>query len=199
MLEIPGMPAIEISGEPRTNKKLFRSNNAWTILLLTPPGFVYDDTIPRLAMDAPLHTTALQLIADCVTEVAFRWAGLRTYLEHLLNERKTIHQPDDHDKLLWDDEVFTRSRRYFWAIHCLEEFHLSISDNIKQWEEYHEARVAPMVRLGLIDSEDKDTISDIENTCAELRDIRHYFAEQKVATTALRDGVSVILRGNNTY
>jgi hypothetical protein len=46
---------------------------------------------------------------------------------HCTNSTKNV-------KLLFDDENFTRSRKYFWAIGCLNEIELTIADNIEQWD-----------------------------------------------------------------
>jgi hypothetical protein len=60
------------------------------------------------------------------------------YLEELLDKRDALMDLAEHDKVPWDDEVFTRSRKYFWVIHCLTEFH--IGDNILLWENYKVTR-----------------------------------------------------------
>jgi hypothetical protein len=79
-----------------------------------------------------MHSTVLSILRQCFVRVRDKWNALRDHLDDLLDEGDALFNPTDHDKLLWDDEVFTRSRKYFWAIHCLTEFHLSISDNILQ-------------------------------------------------------------------
>jgi hypothetical protein len=54
-------------------------------------------------------------------------------------------EPKQYTTLLLDDNNFTRSRKYFWTIGCLNEFIVSIADNIKQWDMYHEARAKNFV------------------------------------------------------
>jgi hypothetical protein len=49
-----------------------------------------------------------------------RWSSLDQYLEKLLVEDFMV--PKQYATLLFDDENFTRSRKYFWAIGCLNEF-----------------------------------------------------------------------------
>jgi hypothetical protein len=51
--------------------------------------------------------------------------------------------PKDYVKLLFDDEIFSWSRLYFWVIGCLNEFDISIGDNIKQWKLFQQACVSP--------------------------------------------------------
>jgi hypothetical protein len=132
----------------------------------------------------------LEILSDCLNDVLDRWDNLRRHLERLLDERHTIMNPSDHDELLWDDETFTRSRKYFWAIHCLTEFHLSISDNILQWESYYSARIEPLRKVGLLSKSDLEKLGSIESSSIGMKSIRSYFADQLESTKALRDGVS---------
>lgn len=62
------------------------------------------------------------------------WNELLVYFDNLFNEGKVFLNPDDHDALLVDDKVFSRSRKYFWALSCLTEFGKCIADNIHQWD-----------------------------------------------------------------
>ena len=130
LIEIPGLT------EPHRwylDRKPGEVSKSWTILLLTPPLFTSRRSSTPHLMDGPMHSMALYLILDCFQKLRAHWLALRDHLEHLLDERQALMNPKDHDELLWDDELFTRSRKYFWAIHCLTEFHLSISDNILQY------------------------------------------------------------------
>jgi hypothetical protein len=53
---------------------------------------------------------------------------------------------EEYVKLIFDNEKLSRSRKYFWAVRCLDEFLISISDNIKQWDLFFEARIRPALR-----------------------------------------------------
>jgi len=185
MIEIPGRGGPQINQKPQV-----RNNPTWTILVLSPPFF---DIRGKIApcMGSPLYRAALELLVQCYGNLEYRWQALNLHLERLLDERSALMKPSDHDRLLWDDEVFTRSRRYFWAIHCLAEFHTSINDNILQWENYRAARLDPVHEAGIMESCDLENIDRIERFCATLKAIRSYFAVQLEATKALRDGVSL--------
>jgi len=75
--------------------------------------------------------TAFQSELYCILEqVIDRWTALDEYLNQLLVEY--FMDPKQYSKLLFDDENLTRSRKYFQAIGCLNEFDTSISDNMKQ-------------------------------------------------------------------
>jgi len=60
-------------------------------------------------------------------------------------------KPAEHDNLFFDDAPFGHSRKYFWAIDCLNGFELSIRDNIDQWELYKAARVSSINNLPDLD------------------------------------------------
>jgi hypothetical protein len=126
----------------------------YTILLLVPEGFQIKrpgeefrgDAIPKYGLE---ERTALQAellyITQCLEQVIERWIQLDLYLDNLLVE--DFMDPTQYSALLFDDENFTRSRKYFWAIGCLNEFIISVADNVKQWDMYHEARIKKFLEL----------------------------------------------------
>ncbi|KAI9643270.1 hypothetical protein NHQ30_007886 [Ciborinia camelliae] len=74
-----------------------------------------------------------------------KWTGLNQYFEELLSV--DFMDIKKYTKLLFDDETFSRSQKYFWAIGCLSEFDKVISDNIKHWKLYYEGRIKPFLEL----------------------------------------------------
>ncbi|KAF7919289.1 hypothetical protein EAE99_008591 [Botrytis elliptica] len=49
-----------------------------------------------------------------------------------IGDKLAFLDPEYHDKLLSDDEVLSRSKKYFWAVSTLKGFRTSISRNILQ-------------------------------------------------------------------
>jgi hypothetical protein len=78
-----------------------------------------------------------------ISVVIQKWTELDSYLNHLLGE--DFMKLNEYVKLLFDDDNFTRSRKYSWAIGCLDEFDINISDNIKQWDLYYAACIKPLL------------------------------------------------------
>ena len=101
-------------------------------------------------------------------------------------------QPNEHDNLLFDDEAFSRSRRYLWAIDCLSEFESAISDNINQWDLYKSA--LPPLQNEL----DNLQLKIVERNCRLLHNQREYFRQKLASTRALRDAVGVSVTRNTT-
>ena len=134
----------------------------WTLLVLAPDGF-FDEKNTSFPMNAsslgraqalgyPLARlnqpgAELHLVGQGLERITARWADFLSYFDYILDGGDSLMKPTEHDNLLFDDGAFSRSRRYFWAIDCLSEFELSITDNITQWELYKAARVPPVSDL----------------------------------------------------
>lgn len=119
-----------------------------------------------------------------------RWDVLSQHLDRMLNDQITILYPSVHDELLWDDENFIRSRRYFWAINALAQFHSSLTEAIQQWEKYYDARIKPYEDAGLLTDFDFESLEAIRRYISKLDSLRSHFTEQRESTKSLRDGVS---------
>lgn len=137
--------------------------------------------LTRLGAEMHLISQGLQRISD-------RWADFQAFFEYILDSGDSIMQPTRHDNLLFDDGSFSRSRRYFWAIDCLAEFDLSITDNITQWELYRASRLSgiepSLPELDYLQYKNADKQYNI------LINQREYFRQKLASTKALRDAVS---------
>jgi hypothetical protein len=130
------------------------------------------------------------LVHKGVLAVVSRWEQIAEYFDQILSERKGLFDPDYHDSLLTDDGIFSRSKKYFWAIGFLEEAGNSISDNIQQLKRF----------LDLIEenaSTDENPGRDFQlsikkhyMTLQKLHLLKRRFLHKKAEATALRDGVS---------
>jgi hypothetical protein len=112
----------------------------WTVLLLTPV----------LGWERPWSqgnpaTYVLLLIKEGLQAAADAWEGIRTHFSMILGDQDTILDPQGHDELLFDDDTFSRSRLYFWAMDSLDKFLMQIENTITEWEDFWAAREA-MIR-----------------------------------------------------
>ena len=133
----------------------------------------------------------MNLIKQGLERISDRWADFQTFFENTLDSGDSLMQPSLHDSLLFDDGSFSRSRKYFWAIDCLSEFELSISDNIVQWQLYKSARVEPLLMHHTLSVLDLAQFKGVERQYNILINQREYFREKLASTKALRDAVSV--------
>jgi hypothetical protein len=104
-----------------------------------------------------------------------RWDGIADYFAKLIGHRDTLSDPDSHDSLLFDDDSFSRSRRYFWAINYLAEVDSSIAGNIVELERF--ARRNKDIRVQL----------------DQLQYLRGRLQSYREEAIALRDGVGSVL------
>jgi hypothetical protein len=85
---------------------------------------------------------SIGLILKALLEAASSWDGIADHLTVLINKGDAIFDPHQHGGLLFDDSTFSRSRLYFWAIDCLDLFIPSVAANIREWEDFWEARIS---------------------------------------------------------
>jgi hypothetical protein len=183
----------------------------WTILLLTPSNFFSKPEKKESGFDIDwkvenqLNKQAAELayIVHALRRVAKRWTDLNEYIAGLLNE--DFMEPDTYVALIFDDQKFTRSRLYFWVIGCLNEFVVSIEDNIRQWELFREARVPPFCGAKSGDETQDATpphqsgstelqrlealAKEADGLCEALNNLRSQFQSQLETVKALRDGL----------
>jgi hypothetical protein len=86
-------------------------------MVFSPPRFYSRNLSTPWSLSLPMHSSSIEILCDCFQYLQDRWQELRDRLNELLEEGDTLFNPSAHDRLLWDDENFTRSRKYFWAIH----------------------------------------------------------------------------------
>jgi hypothetical protein len=199
----------------------YRLSPLYTVLALAPEWYLSDpkDSVPRLRSLISHRTHAeaeLFLIADGMSEVAGKWDSLDGYVAKSLAE--DFMNPQKYNMLLFDDENFTRSRKYFWLIGCLGEFIICIADNVKQWDLYKEARIQPLLDMPnldvlldaaclqrepfISDEEDakfraqglrifKELVNNAQQQRDRLKDLQTQFENKLERVKTLRDGVSL--------
>ena len=209
----------DLKSAPESGRQQTLDCHCWTILLLTPPDFFakppQDSREPDIVwkeVGKHLHKPIAELtcIVHALRGVADRWTILYQYIGNLLSE--DFMNPEAYVKLLFDDETFSQSRLYFWVIGCLNEFDISIEDNIKQWTLFREARVTPFLEKDLGDTSQNGDSSPapdaekiecqkqfraLDKEADDLRETlenwRLQFQNQQRTVLALRDGVSCVL------
>jgi len=58
------------------------------------------------------------------------WATLNQYIDGLLGTGEEIFDAEAHDNLIFDDDLYLRSRHYFWVINCINKAEDLIQRNI---------------------------------------------------------------------
>jgi hypothetical protein len=128
-------------GEPPVNDVPDPGFWYWSILHLAPAHFypLHQETSwPDSRYDG--HMIPVALILQALRDAADSWEQVANHLSSLVDDQGAIFDPDEHDRLLFDDNTFSRSRLYFWAIDCLGIFIPSISATMREWRNFWEAR-----------------------------------------------------------
>lgn len=110
------------------------------------------------------------------------------HFDSLLDEGNIFMDPAAHDNLLVDDEAFSRSRKYFWALSCLVIFRASLEDNINQWETSRvtwEREFADAKKWAGAQGK----MQEIEVSVDKLRLYLKVFKDHHERVSALRDGL----------
>lgn len=172
----------------------------WTIILLTPLGFYRRGLlkVPRVISDvevSPLQINMVVLIEDALGAARRAWRGLHQYVEELLGTGTEIFDPELHDSLLSDDELFSGSRKYFWLINSLQTFDNILRQNTEAWISYRAKFLHPLSRAlqnesGPTWKKELDESIEICNRLVEdLERVQKLFRDQRERTLALREGV----------
>ena len=176
----------------------------WTLLVLAPSGFYNEHSVlfpSRTAEIGPgmIHVSEdplgkltqpgaeLKFIGQGLEKIGERWADFQAYFDYILDSGNSLMHPTEHDNLLFDDGAFSRSRRYFWAIDCLSEFELSISDNLHQWELYKQAKIESLVEC--LPDLDQRQLAHVERQYRVLQNQRESFRQKLASIRALRDAL----------
>jgi len=122
---------------------------------------------------------------------------LQAHFEQLISGRDVLLDPEQHDKLLTDDDNFSRSKTYFWSINLLSEIVLSIEDNIAEFESCTQRwETSLSFTWKMKESEISQILVAIrEKTMSfvgELRARQKRFIDLSNEAKALRDGVSLL-------
>jgi hypothetical protein len=141
------------------------------------------------------QTAEFSIIIYALRKVEGRWRDLNEYIGDLLVE--DFMDPEAYSKLLFDDETFSHSKLYFWAIGCLNELTVSIEDNIKQLRLFRKDRIpqppespAKSPAQPFLPQELRDLDEEAGKIEQSLEELKAQFKAKLVTIQALRDGVS---------
>ncbi|KAF7586685.1 hypothetical protein BBP40_008491 [Aspergillus hancockii] len=170
----------------------------WSIVCLTPTAF-WPSEASYAEQTAPLPMAqSLQYVSRALQDVSQRWRALLEALEEVVDNHQFFQDPEILADRLFDDDSFSISKRYFWAINFLHEFIHLIDDNIEQWGQYRKACVEPALRLCSLTTEHHLKESDkalrmyeslATESCSELQSLRQAFHEKLEQITVMRDGL----------
>lgn len=143
----------------------------------------YDGT-PQNAL-----STFFDYATIAVSDMIQKWEQILEYFDNLITEKTAFLDPLKHDNLLVDDETFSRSERYFWAISTLKKLDAVISENIQQ--------VSKLINQTELTTVEGDEVRFLEGSrkhmrgrLGQLEEIAKRLRDKRQEALDLRDGVS---------
>ena len=165
----------------------------WTLLFAGPVGGDHletEDPIEELAFGSlpGLPSLLLRQATLCLSSIREGYEQLLDKIESNVGDRDGILDPDNHGKLLIEDQSFERSRRYFWTIDALDTFSGTLKESIKTFEQFMDAlwRTSEKFQRG---AWDRDTWERGKKEITEANLLLERIKAIKERTITLRDGV----------
>jgi hypothetical protein len=131
---------------------------------------------------------AADLLTQAVACVVNQWTAIAKHLKSFIVDHHLLLDPEGHDRLLFDDDSFSRSRKYFWVINFLAECDSRIDENLQEidlamsdWSK----KLEPEGKWHLYSQH-------LDEKSSKLREIQSNLRGKRAETIALRDGVSII-------
>jgi hypothetical protein len=143
----------------------------------------------------PLLIILAKVISIPMEEAHNGWGTLVDHIDELLGTGKEIFDIEAHDNLIFDDDLYTRSRLYFWVINCTNNAENMIQGIVQTWKKFrvdvlgrfeNELAQGGKHELG---RELSDAIETCEEWSTKLKETQDKLREQQAKAVALRDGV----------
>jgi hypothetical protein len=174
--------------------------DAWTMLCMTADHF-WDRQSYATLKSPSLKCQSIYFIALALHSAAHRWRDLLVELDQTISDGDAYLSPNVlQNSFFVEDDSYSNSRKYFWAIRVITEFIKALNDSIDQWRFYREARVEPFLEPK------PEHFRDIENlgrswysvaaadkeasaACLELVGVKHNLDARLEEIKVMRDGV----------
>jgi len=167
---------------------------------------VYRASLPRF--DA--QVCVLEHDAQALELIRSSTASIVAYIDDILDIGNDILlDPRKHDQLLFDDDSFSRSRKYWWVSNMLIPLRQNIESTRKVHQQLFDDLITPIIGItaGPGDSRDTSTWPDgleifevrATRACNELEKLLDRMDVQRKRVDTLRDGVSTYSKASCTY
>ena len=157
-----------------------------------------DEALKKAMIENSSMQVALLILVSCAVSIAaIEWEKMVAYFDTLLGydffdkAESSLLSPETHDLLLFEDESFSRSRKYFWAIEALTTFIDRISEIIDAWRRYKKHEVTPYLKSTSWREYDQLArhMEKAESEVSKLERIQSQLEKHLERTKLSRDGV----------
>lgn len=167
----------------------------WACTIHTPSSLIdlkdFDKILHEPLLELPLTICIFTSIV--LGRIIWEWQLLLVYMESLVAVHTTIVNPEEHDRLLFDDEQFSRSRLYFWMLSSLATFiHMMEETKLicERLEEYVQELYPDTSRLS---EQENKALWAMEPHINSLVQVMERATTLQERVKALRDGVSTLV------
>ncbi|KAL8718115.1 MAG: hypothetical protein Q9225_004721, partial [Loekoesia sp. 1 TL-2023] len=141
-----------------------------------------------------MQLIVLDLIAGALRVISDDWDSVCEHAEETLSSTEKIFNNTVDDQLLFDDDMFSSSRKYSWLITSLHDFEATVSETIYAWEQYKSQYIRPYLESeSLVPIEEKisvrRTLCEAEKAVQNMRHVQKQFVRQHAQSLAFRDGL----------
>lgn len=169
------------------------------IIMRSPPsGVAIETPLPRF--DAQICVLEHDTLA--LKRIVKATANIVDYIDEILDIKGDILlDPRKHDELLFDDDSFSRSRKYWWASNLLVRLRQNIEDSLKVHQQLFDDLIVPIIGIAADSLASRDTstwpngLADAEKQATEayekLGKLLDRIKLQQNRVDTLRDGVSI--------
>lgn len=129
------------------------------------------------------------------------WNQVQYRIDDLVDSSDVLQKRDHLQDILFDDDAFSTSKSYFWAINFIHEVVSLIDNTIEQWTYFQRWCVAPRNNDARAGREPywyeqsqkvlKTAVQEGEKACEDLKVLKKAFQERLERITVARDGVSL--------
>ena len=183
----------------RSNRSSGTSEKFRTCVVLAAPLPGADTWSTQPDWHSPKFTDRiLHHIRDGIQNATMSWEKIIVHFAVISEQDAPILDPRRHDEMLFEDESFSRSRRYFWALASIKVFVGEIEDTIETWGNFWEARKKTFIDPPQSETDDAgplpdSLLGDIVSTVQRLRELKAEFLEIHEDIVNLREGVCILL------
>lgn len=172
-------------------------NNYWSAVVFRRPSWKSNASMLPI-FHAQLQVLsnsneALSCIIDDSTEIVDHIGSLLDIGDEALLD------PDRHDELLFDDEVFSRSRTYWWTLNMLTAMQQSLTETLAVRQEMWDTVIEPLVSIDDWPLGTEAVFRKDKILVKEFMKLKDRMLQQHQRAEALRSGVSKLHVSENAH
>jgi hypothetical protein len=182
----------------------------WTLVCLTPDRHTKPSDNVYTTCQAPtLRAQSAYLVAHALSEAIWCWNKVLHYIDYLVDSSDVLQKRDRLQDILFDDDAFSTSKRYFWAINFIHESVSLIDNTIEQWTSFRRWCVVPRSEDARTGREPywyeqsqkvlETAVQKGDKAREDLKVLKKTFQERLERITVLRDGVSLLCQSNAQF